>query len=352
MSHYVLPLESSDCTLSVAGGKGANLSQLVRAAFPVPQGCVITTLAYQAFTKANGIDGQIQELARSVPDDEPEALESQSRVLRQFFEEGFISPDLEQDILSAHRQLTLSSPALAIRSSAIAEDLPGRSFAGQHETYLNVCGERQLLNAVRRCWSSLWTTRALAYRRRHLPGFADLSLAVVVQQMAIAEASGVLFTINPLSNSREEMVINAAWGLGEAVVGGRVTPDLFVFDKATGRLKEAEIADKQVMTMTCASGTAEVAVKLQQQRQAALNEEQMAALFRLGREIEAHFGTPQDIEWAVAADRIYVLQSRPVTGFPTPDGALRSSKRAVCEAPPGDDDWPVVRERLRSFLEL
>lgn len=189
---------------------------------------------------------------------------------------------------------------VAVRSSATAEDLPEASFAGQQETYLNVCDETALMTAVKHCWSSLWTGRAIAYRARQGIAPDAVGLAVVVQQMIPAQAAGILFTVNPVTGARDEVIVNAAWGLGEAIVAGQVTPDTVVVDKATLRVKHVEIGDKAVMTAPTEAGTAEVEVDAARRAQAALTPEQAAELARLGVAVEAHFGGPQDIEWAIA----------------------------------------------------
>ncbi len=233
--HFILSLDSPEATLEVAGGKGACLSRLARAGFPVPTGFLITTAAYGAFVQANGLAGQIVELGRSAPADDPTSLEDTSQAIRQLFDQGVILQAVATAIRQAYGDLCPAGhdyPPVAVRSSATAEDLPGASFAGQQETYLNVRGEEALLAAVKRCWSSLWTARAMAYRASQdiasapVPSGAEaaISLAVVVQLMVSAEAAGVLFTVNPLTGDCDEAIINAAWGLGEAVVGGQVTP--------------------------------------------------------------------------------------------------------------------------------
>jgi pyruvate,water dikinase len=206
--------------------------------------------------------------------------------------------------------------SLAVRSSATAEDLPGASFAGQQETYLNVRGEQDVLQAVKQCWSSLWTPRALAYRARAGIDPASVSLAVVVQALVQADAAGILFTANPLTGARDEIAIDAAWGLGEAIVSGLVTPDHIIADKATGTLKQVEVAEKTVMTVPTSSGTEERDVEVDRRRAQVLSAAQVAELARLGRTIEAHYHTPQDIEWCLAGDQLWIVQSRPITTLP------------------------------------
>ena len=322
-------LDAPALSLADAGGKGANLGALVRAGLPVPPGFVVLTAAYRAFVAANDLAPQIEaQWARLAPADAA-GYEQAAATLRAAFEAAPLPPDLAAAILAAYAGLG-NDAAVAVRSSATAEDLPDASFAGQQDTYLNIAGADSLLVAVKRCWGSLWTARAMAYRARQGIAPAQVSLAVVVQAMAPATAAGVLFTVNPLTGAADEMVINATWGLGEALVSGRVNPDEIVADKATGRIKQSVIGDKAVMTAPDAQGVAEVAVTAAQRSQLALTPAQVAALVRLGRDLEALFGKPQDVEWAVAGDQVVLLQSRPVTTIAAPAG------------PPGDDAWPTL----------
>ena len=205
---------------------------------------------------------------------------------------------------------------MAVRSSATAEDLPEASFAGQLETYLNVRGREAVLDAVQRCWASLWTGRAIGYRQRQGIRPEDVSIAVVVQRLVPAQAAGVAFTANPVTGARGEMMINAAWGLGEAVVSGQVTPDTFVVNKQTGTIASQEIAGKEVMTVRLESGTREEPVPPDKRRQAALEPAQAAELARLGVRIEQLYGQPMDIEWAMCDGRIFIVQARPITALP------------------------------------
>lgn len=243
----ILFFDSPDVTLEAAGGKGVNLSRTAQAGFPVPVGFIITTVAYQTFVEANHLEEHILRLCSSASPADPTSLEAVSQAIGQLFEQGTIpfrsscwyTAWLCQP-LSGDRRYT----PLAVRSSATAEDLPGASFAGQQETFLNVRGETALLDAVKRCWSSLWTARALAYRARQGIDPSTVRLAVVVQQIIAADAAGVMFTVNPVTGMRDEVVINAAWGLGEAIVGGLVTPDQIIADKATGTIKVFTLAEK------------------------------------------------------------------------------------------------------------
>ncbi|MEO8467223.1 MAG: PEP/pyruvate-binding domain-containing protein [Gammaproteobacteria bacterium] len=209
----------------------------------------------------------------------------------------------------------LASP-LAVRSTATAEDLPGASFAGQHDSFLNIRGEQALLDAVKRCWASLWTARALEYRARQGIEPSGVWMAVIVQQMVDAESSGVLFTANPLTGVRDEIVLDASWGLGEAIVGGSVTPDHIVPDKLTDAIREIRIGDKAVMTTLSDTGTVESRVDESKRRAQVLSVGQVTELVTLGRAIEALYGSPQDIEWCQANQKSYIVQARPITALP------------------------------------
>ncbi len=239
----ILPFDSENATLAAAGGKGANLAELTRAGFDVPPGYLITTDAYRAFVEENGIRDELLRLAHTVVPDDLVALEQASDALRALFTQAPIPPGIAAEIRSAYA--ALGAPAVAVRSSATAEDLPGVSFAGQQETYLNIVGAEAVCEAVKKCWGSLWTARAIGYRARQQIPPDDLALAVVVQQMIASEASGVLFTANPVTGNRCEIILDASFGLGEAIVSGEVEPDHFVWIRVPGRSQRASSAAKR-----------------------------------------------------------------------------------------------------------
>ena len=315
MNTFVLPFNSPTATLAIVGGKGTNLSRMSRAGFPVPSGFLITTAAYSTFVEANFLQQQIVDLASN----KAESSETRSASIRQLFANGPIPSELTDAIHHAYTDLiqTVGDLPLAVRSSATAEDLPGASFAGQQESYLNVRGEQAVLEAIKRCWSSLWTPRALEYRARQGIDPSTVSLAVVVQVMVPAEASGIMFTANTINGARNEIVIEAAWGLGEAIVGGLVTPDHIVVDKVTGVIKQVTIADKAVMTQPTATGTEEQAVEEDKRSAQVLNVDQATELAELGERIETYYGEPQDIEWCFASGKFYIVQARPITTLPS-----------------------------------
>ncbi|MBW0114017.1 PEP/pyruvate-binding domain-containing protein [Pseudonocardia abyssalis] len=302
--------------VAVAGGKGANLGELVRAGLPVPPGFVIPTAAYDAFVEQAGIGPEIVSLARS---GWPESTE----LIGALFAAHVPAGDWARAITRSY--LALGGP-VAVRSSATAEDLAGASFAGQQDTYLHVIGADAVLAAVRDCWASLWTDRAIAYRAREGIDPEDVSLAVVVQAMVAARSSGVLFTADPASGRRDRAAVSAAWGLGESVVGGTVSTDDLVVDPATGAVVGRTVADKAVMTVATPTGTREEPVPDERRRAAVLDDAAAAELVALGVRIAELFGSPQDVEWARdAGGAFHVVQARPITALPEPTGDAPTS---------------------------
>src|SRR5215218_5165281 len=305
--------------IALAGGKGANLGELSHAGLPVPPGFVITTAAYDTFVEANDIGDVIVGRASVARAEDPAGFEQVAQGIRTLFSGGKVPDEMAEEIQASFEELSKDGEsAVAVRSSATAEDLPGMSFAGQQETYLNVRGAEALLEAVKNCWASLWTARAMAYRARQGVDPATVSLAVVIQRMVESEAAGVMFTANPSNGRRDQATISAAWGLGESVVSGSVTPDSMVVEKQSGRVLSRETANKEVMIVYIESGTAERPVPEALERQPVLDDETAATLSRYGTTIEHTFGTPQDIEWALAGGEFFIVQSRPITALPEP----------------------------------
>ncbi|MCZ9884238.1 PEP/pyruvate-binding domain-containing protein [Arthrobacter sp. B2a2-09] len=342
--------------VAVAGGKGVGLGNLVRAGLPVPPGFVLTTAAYEAFVDANGLQARIEELAALPSEATPQDYEDASAAIRALFTGGTMPSAIAYELAAAYERLRADDgdrdgdrddgapvavrgdgAPVAVRSSATAEDLASASFAGQQETYLNVRGAEALDAAVLDCWSSLWTARAMAYRDREGIALGDVRLAVVVQRMVEAEAAGVMFTANPANGRRDQIVISAAWGLGESVVSGTVTTDDVVVEAGSGRVLSRRTADKEVMTVYAdggapdqaaegapdghapdQGGTAEQPVPAVLRNRAVLDDGAAAALARYGSRIADYFGTPQDIEWARADGNFFMLQSRPITALPEP----------------------------------
>src|SRR3712207_3130789 len=291
------------------GGKGANLGELIAAGLPVPPGFCVTTAAYRRGVVEAGLAGAIEQALRDFRTDDPASAEVASARITPLLEDLRLPDDLAKEILAAYR--ALGAPPAAVRSSATTEDLPGTSFAGQQATSLNVCGEDELLDAVRRCWASLWSARAIAYREHQGFRHDRAAIAVVVQRLVAAEVAGILFTANPVSGARDEIVINAALGLGEAVVGGLTTPDNFTLDRANLRVRERQTGRQEVETVLAEHGTSERPLDPERANQPTLNDVQLEQLAEIGLKVEHHFGVPQDMEWAYAAGgQFWVLQAR------------------------------------------
>jgi pyruvate,water dikinase len=336
----VLPLDTperldADAALALTGGKGASLIRLTAAALPVPPGFILITEAYRRFLAENALESAILAASSSLSEADPASWERAASAIQIRFAAASVPAEAAREVLAAYAELAASGPgdaagaspselAVAVRSSATAEDLPGASFAGQQETFLNVRGEAALLDAIRRCWASLWTARALAYRHRLGIDHATVAMAVVVQQMVPADVAGVLFTANPATGERSEILVNASFGLGEAVVSGQVTPDTYLLDKATLTLRSTTLGSKALTIVPAGrsngsdgQGTVEQAVPEDQRNQPALAEPILRQLAELGLQVERQFGgVPQDVEWAVADGRCWLLQARPITGLP------------------------------------
>src|SRR5829696_2768620 len=308
--------------IALAGGKGANLGELSRAELPVPPGFCVTTAAYRRTVAGPDLPEAIDDALQNLRVEDPASAEVASARIAALFEDLPLPEDLTGAIVDAYR--VLGEPSVAVRSSATTEDLPGASFAGQQATSLNVRGEEELLEAVRRCWASLWSARAIAYRQRQGFRHDRAAVAVVVQRLVPAEVSGILFTANPVSGARGEIVINAALGLGEAVVGGLTTPDAFTLDRTTLEVRERQIGRQEVETVLTERGTTERSLDPGRAAQPTLDDAQLTRLGEVGLRIERHFGGPQDIEWAYAEGHFWVLQARPITNLPpAPLGDVR-----------------------------
>jgi pyruvate,water dikinase len=296
----------------------------------VPGGFHITTATYREVVAENGLQPRIMAAVEQAGARSPAALETAAETIGRWFERASLPPMIADGITQAYTALDPVGVnlAVAVRSSATAEDLPELSFAGQQETYLNIRGQQVLMAAVKKCWASLWTARAIAYRLQHGIDQEAVALAVVVQVLVPAEAAGVMFTANPVNGQRDEVVINAAWGLGEAIVGGLVTPDTLTLEKASGRMLSRETADKHIMTVRDESGTVEQPVPEARRRAPVLDDGQAAELARLAVQIERLYRMPMDIEWALAEGKFAILQARPITTLPQ------------CKAPL-PTEWPL-----------
>jgi pyruvate,water dikinase len=298
--------------LDTVGGKAASLGELTGAGLPVPPGFVVTADTYRSFIQEAGIDEELFAAMDIDPEDSAQLAEAQRRAEELITGTEF-PEDVRAEILDAYESLGDGEEFVAVRSSATAEDLPDASFAGQQETYLNIT-EADLLDRVRDCWASLFSQRAIYYRTRQGFPHDGVDIAVVVQQMVDADQSGVMFTSHP-STGDPRVIVEAAWGLGEAVVSGAVSPDNYVVSREHRTVEEVTVADKKLMHIKDpeTGATSEVPVPEERREQRVLSDEDLKRLVDLGERVEEHYGTPQDVEWAMVDDEILMLQSRPIT---------------------------------------
>ena len=311
--------------VGIVGGKGANLGELTSFGLPVPPGFCVTASGYTKFIKYAELDEVVKFLMEAVDVEDVDELTNASKEIQKKIKEKEFDPELKEEILSAYREFSenigVKDPEVAVRSSATAEDLPDASFAGQQDTYLHISGEEELLNHIRDCFASLWTSRAIYYREKQNYDHFDVALSVVIQKMVNSEKSGVMFTANPINNSKDEMMINASYGLGEAVVSGIVTPDEYIIDKKTKKVIEKNIAEKEYMVIKNENGVGTRVVNVKDilgkdaVKAEALSPKELETLVERGLKVEKLYGSVQDTEWGFDRDtkEFYFLQSRPIT---------------------------------------
>ncbi|MCL7386271.1 MAG: phosphoenolpyruvate synthase [Thaumarchaeota archaeon] len=312
--------------IPLVGGKCANLGEMINAGIPVPPGFAVTAYAYKRFIEETGIAQKIYDILDETITDpgNPAQYEEASKKIRRIIESTPIPKDIRDAIVEAYRELSkrvgLKDVYVAVRSSATAEDLPGASFAGQQETYLNVRGEEEVLESVRKCWSSLFTPRAIFYRTEKGFRHEKVLISVAVQKMVNSRSAGVMFTLHPVTGDRNIIVIESVWGLGEAIVSGAVSPDHFEVDKNTLKIVVKNIVKKEVEYVRDPKTGKTVHAKVPPERQEApsLTDEEVVELAKIAKRIEQHYGTPQDIEFAVDKDlpfpqNLFIVQSRPET---------------------------------------
>ena len=320
--------------ISLVGGKGANLGEMTQAGFPIPFGFILTSHAYFEFLNHNHLMPKIKTFLSQVNVENPVELHQASTHIRKLIEEGDIPQNLVKKIIYFYDHLKLKeekkpltfwhltaykirqlyqSPLVAVRSSATAEDLPDASFAGQQETYLNIKGETHLLHAVKKCWSSLFTERAIFYRQTKNFDHFKVGLSVVVQRMIQSEKSGIAFSIDPVQNDKNKIVIEAIFGLGEYIVSGKVTPDHYEVDKKTFTIVKKEIKQQKVKLVKKGIKNKEVILSKAEGYLQKLSDEEIIKVALLVKDIERHYYFPQDIEWAIEGKKVFIVQSRPVT---------------------------------------
>ncbi|WP_409300017.1 PEP/pyruvate-binding domain-containing protein [Peribacillus sp. SCS-155] len=298
--------------LKLTGGKGASLTQMACAGLPIPEGFVVSTEAYLSALAETGVDKIIQREMDELNINDSVAAAKASSIIRTAIETLTLPQELEQVIIDSYKRLCPDDGPVAVRSSATAEDLPEASFAGQQDTYLGVVTAEQVLHRVKCCWASCFTDRAIAYRVRHGIKEEQVAGAVVVQKLIEADKAGVMFTVNPITKG-QEVVIEACWGLGEALVSGEVTPDQYIVDKSTGSTINVSVLPKLQMIVRSEKEVKHLPVPADKVRAQVLNNNELSRLNEVAGNLEQFFGAPQDVEWAIKLGKVYLLQSRPVT---------------------------------------
>lgn len=332
--------------IALVGGKGANLGEMTKAGFPVPPGFIVTARAYAHFLDVNRLKAKMEMVLHGLDVSDSAALERASKKARDLILTAPFPRDIANEVIHTYFTLDqgfVTHASVAVRSSATAEDLPAASFAGQQETYLNVYGEANLIESVKAAWSSLFTARAIFYRATHGFDHFKVAIAVVVQRMVASEASGIMFTIDPVSNDKSTIVIEAIYGLGELIVQGAVTPDHYEVEKGTLALKQksVHVQDKQMVRKK--HGVAVVPVAKRDGARQKITDAQIRELAALGKALEAHYFFPQDAEWAIEKGKIYLVQTRPVTTTGKASGAgIHESRRRDNLLVKGDPASPGI----------
>lgn len=315
---YVIQLkELKQNDAKTGGGKGANLGELLRGGFVVPGGFCVNSNGFRRFINHNNLQTELSKVVQLAKDGNIKELHEKILVLKELICTGAYPDDLKQEIEQMYTEI-LEGKRIAVRSSATAEDLIEASFAGQQETYLGVYGIKEMLDKIRECFASLYDDRAILYREKMGFNKEDVALAVVVQEMINSETAGITFTENPLNRNTDEMMINVSYGLGESIVSGKVTPDIYVYSKRDKKILSKAIGSKETaIYMNRDNGTNTVEVAEKDRNIYALNEVQIREVFEVCGNIECMYQMPMDIEWAYENGQLYILQARAITTLNT-----------------------------------
>lgn len=303
--------------IPTVGGKGANLGEMYNNGIPVPNGFVVTSQAYFDYIEENRLQDKIRQVLKSTDIDQPDQLLDASKKIKKIITSTPLSESLAIDIMKAYKRLSdyggLKHVSVAVRSSATAEDLPDASFAGQQETFLNVFGESNVVKRVLDCWASLFTPRAIFYReKKHFDHF-KVGIAVPIQKQIQSDISGIMFTVNPVSNNKNQIVIETIWGLGEYIVQGKVTPDQHIVNKTDWKIEQKNQVHQEIQLVKSTNETKEVSVPKSKQNCWKISDRTAIELAKIGQKLHNHYRKPQDIEFAIQNNKIYIVQTRPIT---------------------------------------
>ncbi len=314
--------------IPLVGGKGANLGEMWQSGFPVPPGFAVTVAAYDRFLDENNLRDEINKILFDTDVNDTDSLQKATKLIQKKIIEGKIPDDVAHDTIKSYKKVSglLNKALVAVRSSATAEDLPGASFAGQQATYLNVKGEANLLNNVRECWASLFTERAIFYRVQNKIDHSKVKISVIVQKMVQSEVSGVMFTVNPVTNEKDRIIVEAVWGLGEMIVQGSVVPDHYVVQKDTFAILSKEVSDQSIQLIKIGQITKEVEVPVSKRELQKISNDEIVKLAKIGAKLQEHYYHPQDVEWAKEGNKLYIVQTRPVTTMKATAKKVKSEK--------------------------
>ncbi|MBP6989667.1 phosphoenolpyruvate synthase, partial [Candidatus Shapirobacteria bacterium] len=303
--------------VNIVGGKGANLGEMYNLGIPVPNGFCVTAEAYFKFIEANKLKPKIKAILDIMDVDDPEQLSSSSAKIRKLIKDSPLPPDIALEIMTAYKKLCgfagLKNVPVAVRTSATAEDSADASFAGQGDTFLNVIGESNVVAKVRACWSSLFTSRSIFYQRKKHYDHFKIGVAVPVQKMVQSEISGIAFTLNPVTNNKNEIVVETIWGLGEYIVQGIVTPDQYLIDKGNWDIKYQNHVTQTVQLTRFEDGNKKLSVPKYKQNKSKITDSMAIKIAKLSQKLHNHYGKAQDIEFAIEKNKLYFVQTRPIT---------------------------------------
>lgn len=323
--------------VEIVGGKGGNLGEMYNLGIPIPNGFVVTSNAYFQFIEENNLKKSIKDILKITDVDQPDQLAAASKKIRAIIHKAPLNPNLAIEIMKAYKKLSgfggLKSLPVAVRTSATAEDSADASFAGQGDTFLNVIGETNVLNRVRDCWSSLFTSRSIFYQvKKHYDHF-KIGVAVPVQKLINSEISGIMFTANPVTNAKNEIIVETIWGLGEYIVQGKITPDQYIVDKNEWKLISENHVFQDIQLIRGQDETKEAPVPKTKRNKKKINAAMALKIAKIGQKLHNHYGRPQDIEFAIDRGKLYIVQTRPITTLESNQKKLDDQKQTIDKTP-------------------
>lgn len=323
--------------VNLVGGKGGNLGEMYQLGIPVPNGFVVTSNAYFKFVEENNLKPKIKDILKTTDVDQPDQLQNASKKIRDLIRKTPVSQSLSTEIMKAYKKLSgfggLKHVPVAVRTSATAEDSADASFAGQGDTFLNVIGEVNVINRVRDCWSSLFTSRSIFYQvKKHYDHF-KIGVAVPVQKLIDSEISGIMFTANPVTSDKREIIVETIWGLGEYIVQGKITPDQYIIDKNEWKIISENHVPQNIQLVRDNDETGETKVPKSKQNRKKIDSNMAIKIAKIGQKLHNHYGRPQDVEFAIDRGQLYIVQTRPITTIESSKEKIEDQKQSISQTP-------------------